>query len=205
MQHNSSKKISEIIIAVVAWSALVLQLWLMLKNAKSIGFTTTATLTNFFSYFTILSNLLVAVSCSARSDSFFAGTKTRSAIALYIFIVGLVYNLVLRSLWHPTGSQLLADNLLHVVVPVVYLIYWFVFTPKKVLTWKDILPWLIFPLIYLVYSLVRGPIAHWYPYPFLDVDKHGFGKVLLNAFFVLLAFLVVGMGLIAVNRRGKAV
>ena len=127
----------------------------------------------------------------------------QSALALYIFIVGLVYNLVLRGIVTLTGLDWIVDNLLHVIVPVLYVLYWLIFTPKKILQWKNILPWLIFPAVYLIYSLLRGPVADWYPYPFLHAGKLGYEKVAMNSFFVLAAFLIVGLGVIAYNRAGK--
>src|SRR5689334_5253439 len=99
MRH--SKKIWIVSIAILAWFALALQLWLMLTGPARGTFSTLATLSNFFSYFTILSNLLVAFSSTVTSlfplskpGIFFSKITVRSAIALYIFIVALVYNLV---------------------------------------------------------------------------------------------------------------
>jgi hypothetical protein len=209
-EQLTAKKISLLIIALTAWFALILQLYIMLEKAPSIEFTAANTIINFFSFFTVLSNLLVAIivtftlfSPSSLAGRFCSSLSVQSAIALYIFIVGLVYNLILRSLWAPTGWQLVADNLLHVIVPLLYVLYWVSFTPKRKLQWKNILPWLIFPAIYLIYSLIRGTVAGWYPYPFLDAAKLGYGKVAINSFFVLTAFVVVSLELIAVNRIGK--
>jgi hypothetical protein len=84
-----------------------------------------------------------------------------------------------------------------------YVLFWGSFTPKGKLQWNNIFPWLIFPAIYLIYSLIRGSIVGWYPYPFVDATKLGYGKVALNSSLVLAAFVIVGMGLIAVNRIGK--
>ena len=57
------------------------------------------------------------------------------------------------------------------------------------------------PLAYFGYTQVLGAISGWYPYPFLDADKHGTGRVLLNA--VAVTVLVVGLALVflAVDRR----
>lgn len=206
----SNNKISFGLLALVTWFALALQFKLSLASVSVTGFSAGKTVTNFFSYFTILSNLLVAISLTtiilspgSTPGRFFSRVSTRTAIAVYIFIVGLVYNLVLRNIWSPTGWQLVADNLLHVVVPLLYVLLWAVITTKQTLQWKDIYPWLIFPALYLAYSLIRGPIANWYPYPFLDAGKSGYGKVAINSLFVLIAIIVVGLGLIAINRRGK--
>ena len=212
MKNNAApaKKIVMVIIAIITWAALVLQFSLTIKTTDVTGFSNIKTITNFFSYFTILSNILVAVSLTvsllnpaSRTGTFFLKTSVQSAIAVYIFIVGLVYNLVLRNIWSPKGWQLVADNLLHVAVPVLFVLYWIIFTAKNILQWKNILPWLIFPMIYLIYSLLRGPVADWYPYPFLHARELGYGKVSINSLFVLMAFLLVGLGMIAFNRAGK--
>lgn len=202
------KKTSMLLIAGIAWFALALQLYLMLNNAYGKEHPASSTIVNFLSYFTILSNLLVAVSLTAAAifsssakGKFFSRHTTASAIALYIFIVGLVYNLILRNLWKPEGLQLLADNLLHVIVPLTYLAYWFIYTPKRSLTWKDGLAWLWLPLAYLVYSLIRGKATGWYPYPFLNVDSLGYAKVAINCLGMLGTFLVAALGLIAIKRK----
>ncbi len=198
------------IIALIAWFALIGQFYLILQSTEVTGYSKLKLTANFFSYFTILSNLLVAVclttslfSPSSGIGSFFSKVTVQSAIAVYIFIVGLVYNLVLRGIISLSGFAWVVDNLLHVVVPLLFVLYWFIFTPKKVLQWKNILPWLIFPAVYLIYSLLRGPVADWYPYPFLHTGKLGYGTVAVNSFFVLLAFLIAGLGMIAYNRAGK--
>ena len=212
MKNNAApaKKIVMVIIAIITWAALVLQFSLTIKTTDVTGFSNIKTITNFFSYFTILSNILVAVSLTvsllnpaSRTGTFFLKTSVQSSIAVYIFIVGLVYNLVLRNIWSPKGWQLVADNLLHVAVPVLFVLYWIIFTAKNILQWKNILPWLIFPMIYLIYSLLRGPVADWYPYPFLHAGQLGYGKVSINSLFVLMAFLLVGLGMVAFNRAGK--
>lgn len=199
---SSNKKIAGASIAFIAWFALALQLYIMLRNAPAIGFSPVATLVNFFSYFTILSNIFVALTLSVKKESVFSGNNIRSAIAVYIFIVGLVYNLVLRNVWSPRSWQLLADNLLHVAVPVVYTIFWLLFVPKGILKWKDLIPWLIFPCFYLAYSMVRGALTGWYPYPFLNAELLGYSKVAVNSSFVFLAFILTSLAMIAVNRLG---
>ena len=119
------QKAATLLLAALTWFAVVLQL-----------FITEGTFLNFISYFTILSNLLVALTLTyfslwpyTKLGIYFSSVKTQSAVALYIFIVGLVYNFVLRGIWQPTGWQLIADKLLPVAVPVFYVFYWFVFIP----------------------------------------------------------------------------
>jgi hypothetical protein len=43
---------------------------------------------------------------------------------------------------------------------------------------------LLFPVSWLTYTLVRGVIWDWHPYPFVDVSAHGYARVALNSFGV---------------------
>ncbi|EPR66970.1 hypothetical protein ADICYQ_4046 [Cyclobacterium qasimii M12-11B] len=94
--------------------------------------------------------------------------------------MGLVYQLVLRGIWQPTGLQYFVDELLHTIVPVYVLIYWCFKVDKFSIQSKNLIPWLLYPLFYLIFILVRGYYSGFYPYPFLNVSEIGFLKALLN-------------------------
>jgi hypothetical protein len=115
--------------------------------------------------------------------------SVQTAMAVYITIVVLIYNLFLRHLWHPTGLFRVADELLHVFVPALYIIYWVSWTAKEDLKWRQIPSWLLFPFLYFIYILIRGTITGRYPYPFMDVSKFGYIQILLNHVVLLLVFL----------------
>lgn len=199
-QNMSTPKIQTIsasLLALMTWFCVILQF-----------FISPDTFTNVISYFTILCNSLIAVSLTFSAflpkttlGKFFSGLSVKTAIALYIFIVFVVYNTVLRGIWQPTGWQLFLDNMLHVAIPILYILYWFFLVDKGRLSWKNGFYWLIFPFFYLIYSLVRGSMTNWYPYPFLNVDKLGFGQVMVNSLIMLIVFLLSGSALIAVNNR----
>lgn len=193
------------LLAFITGGALILQLVLLLSLTRD-GIGPVLATIRYFSYFTILSNIAVALVCAwvafgapARVESAFA-TRLRSAAALYIVVTGGIYVTVLQGLWQPQGAQWLADVSLHYVVPALYLLLWLVFSPKGRLRWSDALRWLVFPLAYLLWSLWRGSWAHEYPYPFLDVAVLGLPKVLRNASAVAGLFLVLGLVLVAIDR-----
>ncbi|SDB60109.1 hypothetical protein SAMN03159382_04736 [Pseudomonas sp. NFACC23-1] len=94
---------------------------------------------------------------------------------------------------------MVADELLHDVMPVVFLIYWWFCVPKG-LHWAAVWLWLIYPLVYFIYALVRGHLIGSYPYPFIEVDRLGYSQVLGNALMVLLGFVVISLVLIAADR-----
>jgi hypothetical protein len=204
-RSNSSTRSALAIIAVVAWFALVLQFLLMVQRAAP-G-TALHAVINYFSFFTILTNLLVAVGTTvpllapqSAAGRFFARPSTQSATAVYIAIVGITYSLLLRHMWNPQGLQKIADILLHDVVPVLYVAFWIFLVPKLTLRWSDAVRWLAFPLVYMVYTVARGLIAHWYPYYFIDVDTIGLSRALMHAAGLLLAFFGMGLLFIAIGR-----
>ena len=200
------------VMAVSGWFALGLQFPLAIAGAQAKGISPAGAVINYFSFFTMLTNILVALglSCSlwapgSKLGRFFALPGVRTGLALYIGVVGAVYALVLRELWSPAGLQKIADVLLHEVVPVLYVLYWVVFVSTTRLEWKSVLRWLIYPAVYLVYTLLHGAFSGWYPYPFMDVSVIGVGRVFLNSAGLLAAFLIVGMGLVGITRwRGNA-
>ena len=199
------------IAAVLGWLALILQLYLILTSRWQAGKSLLGGVDIFFSYFTVLTNILVALvlTCAATSgDSpvrrFFLKPAVQGGVAAAIVLVGLAYNLLLRHTWNPQGLQWVADELLHDVMPVLFVIYWWFCVPKGSLQWREIGPWLLYPLVYFIYALVRGYFVGSYPYPFIEVDKLGYPQVFINALMVLVGFAVISLVLIAVDRwRGK--
>jgi len=185
-QNNLIKKMLEIVIAVTAWTAIVFQAYL-----------TTGSMANLFSYFTILTNLLVAV-CSSI---LLLNLQNKTGLFFRRPSVALVYNIVLRGIVSLNGWNLFVDTLLHVVVPILFIVYWFVYVPKGVLQWKQGVSWIYFPMAYLVYSLLRGAVFGWYPYPFLNVVTFGYPKVILNVIIMIIVFFLAGLALIIINRR----
>ena len=180
------------ICALVGWATIFVQYYLMLEVTTV---SPTETITRFFSFFTILSNILVALAetvlafhSRGRAGQWFSRPSVQTAVSIYIFVVALVYNAVLRPLWSPQGAQKSVDELLHLVLPLTWLIYWLYSTRRSELEWRQIPSWLIYPAVYAVYVMVRGSIVGWYPYPFLNVHVLGFPRVVLNIAVLVLVF-----------------
>jgi hypothetical protein len=193
--------------ALTGWFAIMFQLFLIVENRE---LSVLATVVQFFSYFTILTNILAALcytillrSSEGRSYSFFSRSTTLTATAVYIAVVGLTYNFVLRQLWAPQGLQRLVDELLHLVCPLLFLGFWALFVPKRELQWSAVWPWLWYPFIYLVYVLIRGALTGLYPYPFMDVNVLGYPQVLIHSVFVTLAFLGFAFLFVAIGKAGN--
>ena len=204
---SSAKKLYMAVIALTSWFALILQFYIMLENAPANNIPLATTIINYFSFFTILTNILVALTCtvplllpSSNAGKFFSRYSTQSGVALFILIVGAIYSIALRHIWSPQGWQKVADMLLHDVVPVLFILFWFIFVPKGVLQWKDAFPWLIYPFVYLIYSLIRGAFTDRYPYYFIDAKTLGYSKAFLNIAGISVAFLAAALLLIGINR-----
>lgn len=194
------------VIAICAWFAVGLQFYITLSSYSSER-TLVGILVLLFSYFTIQSNLLAAFSLSVILLSplsglgrFFSRKSVLTAIAVYILIVGLVYAIVLRSLWNPQGLSRIADEMLHTATPLLFLLFWLIVIPKGSLKWRDAFTLLWYPLAYLIYILIRGAISGMYPYPFIDAGKIGYPHVALSAVILLIAFLGTGCLLTGIDK-----
>ncbi|WP_460140168.1 Pr6Pr family membrane protein [Pseudomonas sp. S2_E01] len=197
--------------ACLGWAGLSIQMYLIFHSRWTLGASLLGGLVSFFSYFTVITNTLVAtvLTChlSARESAarrWFLQPGVCSAIAVSIVIVGAAYNVLLRHLWHPEGWQWVADELMHDVMPLLYLAWWWICVPKGTLRLRHIGLWVIYPVVYFAYVLLRGHLLAVYPYPFIDVDSLGYPQVFLNAGGLLVGFLVISLVLIGVDRwRGR--
>ncbi|WP_446730969.1 Pr6Pr family membrane protein [Pseudomonas sp. CFBP 13710] len=193
--------------AAATWFALALQLYLVLWSRWQIEASLLGGLVHFFSFFTILTNTAVAgvltahvSTCNSKWRRICLRPAVSSGVMVSIVVVGVAYSLLLRNLWQPQGWQWLANELLHDVLPVAFVLYWALCVPKGTLRLWHVPAWAIYPLVYFAYLLLRGQSIGVYPYPFLDVSKLGMGQVWLNALGVLMAFLGCSVLVLAVDR-----
>jgi hypothetical protein len=156
----------------------------------------TGTTANFFSYFTIESNILAVVvlavggvlSGCPRGWPYFRG-----AVTLYMVITGIVYNVLLAKVDVQLQSAW-TNATMHRILPLLLLADWVFFPPWPRVRPAAALGWLAFPLAYFAYSLIRGPVAHFYPYPFLDPRPHGYDHVVVYAIVLAVAMALLALG-----------
>ncbi len=206
--HATEKKNTSLIWligALVSWAGIIIQLADMMMHRQQ---PVLSSLIKFFSYFTILTNLLVAIYFTsllffkeAIITAFCRKYTTVTALTIYILVVGLIYNLVLRQIWTFTGWGRISNELLHTITPFYFLWYWFFIVQKSTLPFRSSLNWTLYPLVYMVYTLIRGAILHTYPYPFIDVNSLGYSRVLINCIGVAGVFLVLFYVFIAIGNR----
>ncbi len=186
--------------AAVAALAVVFQLVLVVQGGTVLDETDPPDLVTrvyrFASYFTIQSNLLVALTAAwlARDPTYDGQTfrVLRAAGLVGITITGVVHFLLLRPLLDLSGADWAADKLLHMVVPALAVAAWAVVGPRPRISPDArgvVLRAMLWPLGWLAWTLVVGGLSGWYPYPFLDHREDGAGAVAIASVGITLAFL----------------
>lgn len=153
---------------------------------------------NHYSYFTILSNVFGAIVMAVALVRP-VPDGLRGAAVTFLMLTGIVYNTMLRGVDVQTTP--FANTALHVVVPILMVADWLLAPPTRRLTIRHVLLWMIAPLAYLAYSLVRGPIVDWYPYPFIDPRPDGYGTVVVGALTVAVAFFAASLFVAWIGNR----
>jgi len=163
--------------ALLGFSAIVTEIATIVERGRFIP-------SNFFSFFTIESNIF-AVLVFLLSAFAVAGNKKavhitmlRGAATLYMVTTGIVFALLLAGLENVALTAVPWDNIvLHYIIPIAAFVDWIVDPPKSRIGFKKALVWMVFPVTYVAYSLLRGPLVDWYPYPFLNPATQGYGGV----------------------------
>ena len=196
--------------ALAGWVGLAVQQYLIFYSRWSTGASLLGGLINFFSFFTVLTNTLVVVVLSyavvhrdSAAKRFFLAPRVSSAIAVSIVLVSLAYNLLLRHLWQPEGFQFIADELLHDVMPLLFVVYWWRCVSKGALRFKHIGLWVLYPLVYFAYVLLRGDMLGQYQYPFIDVGTLGYPQVFMNAGGILTGFVLIALAVVGLDKLLK--
>ena len=210
-----------VIVAVAIIAAVVGQLLVSLDFWRDSGVTNIGSnVANFFSFFTVDANIASAVVLLIGAGLAVAGRSTdpdwfavtRASVTTYMVVTGIVYNLLLRGIELPQGSTLgWSNEVLHVVAPVYLLVDWILAPGRRPLGAKRIWPILVFPIVWVVYTLVRGPLVvdqvfgndFWYPYPFLNPNASANGYLSVTFYVVLIAAVIglVAAGVLWISRR----
>jgi len=196
--------------------AVVLQLVLVIQGAAHIPADTdpdiaraagpdlVSRLVGFFSFLTIWSNILVLIVCATLAVGADRDTALWRALRLDAVILcfggGIVHFFLIRPHVDNHGWDRVADKLLHMVVPLLAGIGWIVFGPRGRAAIRDIGPFLVIPVFWLVYTLIRGAFVDWYPYPFIDVNVHGYAAVLATSLGVTVLMLVLAFGAVKLDK-----
>jgi len=191
----------------LSWIALILQLYLSIRMSLANGSGVLHGIWMYFAFFTILTNLIVAfvltlpvVAPATRMGRLCARADTIAGVAANIALVCVAYNLLLRHVWSPRGLQLLADELLHDAIPIVFIVFAWLVATSAAESWRGRVRWAAWPVIYFMYAMGRGMATGFYPYPFVNVDALGPARVLGNAIGLLAGYFAIAAVLTAAER-----
>ena len=193
-------------------AALALQFSITIPAQMSKGDDLFGALAYFFSYFTILTNLMLALIylsevTSWRWLSWWRWPSTQAMMVGAILLVMVFYHFILSGSWDPQGWQKVADVALHYVTPVVYALWWLGFARHGELAWRHLLVMVVPPAIYVIYTMIRGPVIGAYPYEIFNPGALnaagtavGYGQVAISTAVLLVGLLVLWSAAIVVDR-----
>ncbi len=177
---------------------------------------------NYLSYFTIDSNTLAAIVLVVSAVMLARGSRAepraltvaRVAVTTYMIITGVVYNLLLRGSLEQGATVAWSNEILHLVGPLYLVLDWTFAPGRHRLSWGDAVPALVFPTVWVAYTLIRGPFAtnpyvdaaYWYPYPFLNpvTSTGGYASVAAYVLGIAVVTILLAVGLAWTTRRRPA-
>ncbi|WP_181373447.1 Pr6Pr family membrane protein [Microbacterium sp. HMWF026] len=203
--------------------AVVAQFVSSASGAAAAGRDVATTVANFFSFFTILSNVSAAVVLlllamrylrrrrSLRDSAEVDPPALAAALAYvstYMIVTGVVYNLLLRGLPLQPETVGWSNEILHVWGPLFLLLDVLFGAGRRRLPWTAALGAAVFPIAWIVYTLLRAPLItnpttgapYWYPYPFLDPNTGGWSSVVVYIVVIAVGIVALAFGIVAIGR-----
>lgn len=188
-----------LVIGLLAWFGVITDFTMAINKDLAAGLTVGDTFIRLLGYFTILTNLfvaLVATTCALLPNSrwgrVFSSPKVFGCAVTSIVFVGIIFHLLLSDIYNPDGIKAVANYLNHYITPMAMLTYWLAFPTKQPMPVSTPFYWGIYPLLYAVYIAIRGELLGKYPYFFLDVSTLGYPQALLNGVGLFLVVAAIG-------------
>jgi len=205
----SSMKTAALIRFATAFAMLASVIWQITSRVMSDVFRPW----EYFSYFTIQTSLLAIVTLSVAGYFAWTGraeTRVLNIVRLstvtFTVVVTLVYNMLLRGLPDAAADgdyvwPILPNEILHVWAAIFMLIDWILSSRRINLRVRTIFWVLLFPLVWLAYSIVRGLMVDWWPYWFINPNEPaGVTGMLTYIFGIMLFLLTIAIALIGLQR-----
>lgn len=199
-------------LALVTWITLLVQYVLVVIIKSLTGDSVYDATINYLSLFSVESNIAVAMVLTVPLVikkgpiyTFFNANSIQAMVAVYSFMIFMIYDLVLHDLWVAEGIQFVLNYLLHNAIPLAYIVWWFNYGQVGKLKYWYSFPWLIAPVVYMSITLTRGWYSGFYPYPFIDVDRIGMATVLYNTAGMLFLFWIAGLLLVWIDHRRRPI
>jgi len=191
--------------ALVVIAGIVLQIHATATSTGGFFSSKGERIANIFCFFTILSNLLLAVTNAVlvadphRCTPIFSALRLSAVLSM--IVTGVVFHIALAGLHDLHGTAKVADLLLHTVSPVLAVVGWLYAGPRGAIDGRVVGLSVGYPVLWLVATLIRGAVVGFYPYPFLDATTHGYLRVAVNSVIVAALFLGLAAGAAWLDRR----
>ena len=187
-------------------AGIVIQLFVSADSPQFFGGSPVNRALNVFAFFTIQSNIIVGVTSlllavnPERSSTLFATFRLTGVVAITVTFV--VFHVALSRLLRLDSWAQAANQLQHTIVPVLAVVGWLAYGPRGLTAARIARLTVIFPLGYLIFTIIRGPLASdWYPYPFVDVQQLGYARAAVNSAWVALLFMGLAAGATVLDQR----
>ncbi len=200
MDRRLALAVFRAVTAIVVLAAIVLQVKLNIDSGLFRPL-------RFFAFFTILSNLFGAIvwlwlaarwrRARTRNDDLLRGAATLYLVVTFVVVVILLSGAELQV------ADPRVDFVVHKLFPILLVADWLLDPPETDLRMTDVVLWLIFPLIWVAVTLIRGAVDGWYPYPFLDPSNGGARSVAYHVIAILAGFLVIAGIIVALGDWGR--
>ena len=157
----------------------------------------------YFSYFTIQSSMIASVALIVGglmalrmpSDTVLY-TTVRMSVFAYAIVTAIVYNVLLRGI--PEGGFIESrwpGELMHVWIPLFIALDWLISPGRSALRWTGLRYVVIYPLAWLAFTMLRGAVTGWYPYPFLEPST---GPLSISIYVLGISVFIVGLASLAI-------
>ncbi|MDQ1082392.1 MULTISPECIES: Pr6Pr family membrane protein [Microbacterium] len=212
--------VARIAVAVLIAAAVLAQFAASVSEAVARGRDVATVIANFFSFFTILSNVSACVVLVLLGIRFLVRRRTTDVdpapvaaalawVSTYMITTGVVYNLLLRDLPLQPETVAWSNEVMHVWGPLFLLLDVLIGPNRRRLPWAAAFGAAIFPIAWIIYTLLRAPLItnpttkapFWYPYPFLNPETGGWGHVVMYIIVIALAIITLAFVVVAVGRR----
>jgi len=182
--------------AIVGPASLIARTWLTVASRLDNGDTLLGALAFLLTFFTVLTNLMMALCYVAAVSnwtwlSWWNRPFARGLTVGSIVMVSVYYIFFLSGLETFTGIDNVLNIYMHYLAPWLFVLWWLLTAPHGALRYRDAPKMLIYPLVYLIVVMIRGALVHEYPYPVLNADKLGYGQVAVGCLGMLAGFILV--------------
>lgn len=204
--YSKGLLIYRLIVCATGWISLIIT---MVLNYQAVldGIDAIVLYSYTFSYYTIQSNLIVAIWLTfaiiyhnKEEKPRFLKSPVQGAITLYITVTFMIFAILLSWLYKPTGWAAVTNLTMHYLIPIAFIVDWIVTGNKTEYQWKYALYWLVYPLGYLIYTMIHGLFTNFYPYYFIDLSVLSIPEFIISAVGLSAVFLLLGLLDVFINR-----